>query len=78
MARKRKVKTDDLITEAFNKHGFGVQIPILEIPAIFTAGRKAFMEKGPEGVEPAVKAAIEKYRLPPGSDESMTVTTERL
>lgn len=74
---KRRVKTDDLITAAFYKHCVGVLIPILDIPAIFTAGRKGFAEKGPDGIEPAVKAAIEKYRLPPGSDESMTVTTEK-
>lgn len=75
---KRRVKTDDLITAAFNKHGCGVLIPILDIPAIFTAGRKAFQESGPDGIEPAVKTAIEKYRLPAGSDESMTMTVEKI
>lgn len=73
---KRRVKTDDLITAAFNKNCVGVQIPIMDIPAIFSAGRKGFAENGPDGVESAVKTAIEKYRLPPGSDESMTMTVE--
>ena len=73
---KRKVKADDLISAAFQKNCVGVQIPIMEIPAIFAAGRKGFADKGPEGIEPEVKAAIEKYRLPPGSDESMTMTVE--
>jgi len=51
---------DKEIERIYSQHGNGVQIGMMDIPRIFTAGHQAH-EAG-ESIEGAILAAIAKYR----------------
>ena len=53
-------KVDNEIERVYYLHGSGVQVSVLDIPKIFTAGREA--AAAGVSIEAAVKDAIAKYR----------------
>jgi hypothetical protein len=68
-ARKKKPKKlskkalERELERLYGKHGYGVQVPILDLGKIFKAGEQAYAGGGGiEAAEAALKAAIQKYR----------------
>lgn len=57
-----KKALDRELEKLYNRHGYGVQVPILDLGKIFKAGEEAYAGGDLQAAEAALKAAIEKYR----------------
>ena len=58
---REQTKLDNEIDGLYNKHGFGVQINMMDIQNVFKDCRAAFAAG--KDLEQAVKDAIEKYKV---------------
>jgi len=62
MRQTKAEKARDLLIErTYYKHGQGVQISIMDIPKVFTAGRQA-LEEG-QDLDAAIQSAIAQLRV---------------
>ncbi len=56
-----KKAVENMVDAAFQRHGYGIQIPMLNIGDIMRAGREAVLNG--QDVDTAVKDAIEQCRV---------------